>query len=100
MSSQPLNPYRFLPTLTEVVDPTTLVKISTENQSHDDIVASVLGQLGPVLERRLSLFADEAIQKLLAQQRQTLLQEFRQELETSIREMISAHFNPDLGQDK
>jgi len=98
MNTEPANLHRNLPTLTEVVDPTSLVNVPTGNPNQEDIIQSVLAQLGPEMARRLNHVSDDAIQKLLAQQRQILLEQFRLELETSVRQMVSAHFKTSLDQ--
>ena len=102
MSSQPP---RFVPTLTEVVQPTTapgkvfdippdaaVDRHGIENQ----LVQRVLQRVDITLERRLR----EALGQLILEQTERLVPQLREEIESVVRQSISQAFAQELDNDK
>jgi hypothetical protein len=90
MSTPPRNLPRFLPTLTEVVHPSSLSRPSVAAAPDiDETVQAVLKQVHVVLERRLSEEINVLLQTLMAEQRQTLSARLHEELEIVVRQAVS-----------
>lgn len=90
MSTTPRNLPRFLPTLTEVVQPSSLVKASAPaSPDLEEIVQSVLQQVDLVLERRLRDEADAMLRTMVMEQLETLRLRLWQELEIVVRQAVS-----------
>jgi len=101
MSTTPRNLPRFLPTLTEVVHPSGLLKASvTATPDLEEIVLSVMQQVERVLERRLSEEADAMMRTLVTEQLETLRSGLRQELEIVVRQAVSEAMTPLANQHK
>lgn len=89
MSTTPRNLPRFLPTLTEVVDPSSLSRPSVVTAPNlDEIVQTVQKQVAVVLERRLSEEIDVVVHTLMTEQLQTLSERLHEELETVVRQVV------------
>jgi hypothetical protein len=94
MHSTPRNPPRFLPTLTEVVQATSLEAASAPKlPSSDDIVRTVLQTVGPLMERRLAEEAQGLLRELLAEQMSLLQARLRDEMEILVRQVASEAAN-------
>lgn len=90
MSTTPRNLPRFLPTLTEVVDPSSLHRHSVATAPElDEIVQTVQKQVAVVLERRLSEEIDVLVHTLMTEQLQTMSARLHEELETVVRQVVS-----------
>jgi hypothetical protein len=90
MSTTPRNLPRFLPTLTEVVDPTSLHRHSVAPAPElDEIVQTVQKQVAVVLERRMAEEIDVLVHTLVTEQLQTMRARLHEELETVVRQVVS-----------
>lgn len=90
MSTPPRNLPRFLPTLTEVVQPSVLAGASAPpTPDHEEIVQSVMQRVDLVLERRLSEEVDAMVRTLVAEQLTTLRTGLYEELEVVVRQAVS-----------
>ncbi len=91
MSPAPVPP-RFVPTLTEVVTPGSMLplpaRVTTPKppaaSSEEQLIARIMQRLDMVLERRLR----ETIGQLVLAQTQTLLPGLRQELEAVVQQAV------------
>lgn len=103
MSSVPPGPPRFVPTLTEVVQPGSFLSASAAGLSEpatpvgaaalsvekeDLLVQRVLQRIDLVLERRLR----EAVGQLILEHTQTLASSLRDEIELVVRESVAHAF--------
>lgn len=92
MSTTPRNLPRFLPTLTEVVDPSSLHRhavAAAPAPELDEIVQTVQKQVAVVLERRMAEEIDVLIHTLMTEQLQTMSARLHEELETVVRQVVS-----------
>ena len=86
MNIPPRTPPRFLPTLTQVVDPSTLGLTSTAAQlDPEQIVQTVLQHLDSALMNRLRQQMEDALQA----QWQTLVSSLRDDLEPLVRASVT-----------
>lgn len=86
MNQTPRNPPRFLPTLTEVVDPSTLVvPVVPATPDLEDAVWFVMQRVDMLIERRVREEVDAMLSTLVAQQMQALGERLRAELEGVVR---------------
>ena len=93
-SSSP--PPRFLPTLTEVVDPASLVPApAPETPELEQVVRLVMQRLQAELERRLQ----EQIQVMLHQQLQILRASICEQMEPLVRQSVVELLHPMAGQE-
>jgi hypothetical protein len=94
MSTTPRNLPRFLPTLTEVVPPSALLKASVPATPNlEEIVRSVMQQMDPVLKRRLSEEVDVMLHTLVTEKLEGLSSRLRQELEIVVWQDVYAQLN-------
>lgn len=104
MSRSPVPP-RFIPTLTEVVQPTGVTGQTTIADPADDAVAlaavlqeqmvlRVLQRVDLLLERRLR----EAIGQLILEHTETLAPRMREEIEQVVRQSVSQAFDQEAAQ--
>lgn len=90
MSTPPRNLPRFLPTLTEVVHPSSLAKTSAPSMPDlDEIVQTVMQRVEGVFERRLSEEIDAMVRRVVTEQRETLRLRLWQELEIEVWQAVS-----------
>lgn len=92
MSTTPRNLPRFLPTLTEVVDPSSLQRhavVTVPEPELDEIVQAVQKQVAVVLERRMAEEIDVLVHTLMTEQLQTMSARLHEELETVVRQVVS-----------
>ena len=86
MNHPPRNLPRFLPTLTEVVDPSTLAAPTVPATPHlEDAVWFVMQRVDMLIERRVREETDAMLSTLVAQQLQSLGERLRRELEGVVR---------------
>lgn len=97
-------PPRFVPTLTEVVQPAALAAVSVTETAADTsaaasaevLVQCVMQRVDLVLERRLR----EAVGQLILEHTQTLAPRLREEIERVTRQSVSQAFEQELAQVK
>lgn len=86
MNQPPRNLPRFLPTLTEVVDPSILAAPKVPaTPDLEDAVWFVMQRVDMLIERRVREETDAMLSTLVAQQLQSLGERLRQELEGVVR---------------
>ncbi len=94
MNTVPRSTPRFVPTLTEVVDPAKLAQSSLHSKTHiDAVVELVQQQIQPYLERRLQEKADRLVRTLLIKHMAEIDDRIRQELDLLVREAVIAELN-------
>jgi hypothetical protein len=83
---------RFVPTLTEVVDPGTLGNLvpKTRVDEVQAVVDLVLRQLQPIFEQRLEEEFDRLVRATLANQWAELRERLHADLEISVRQVVAA----------
>ena len=91
MSTSPKKLPRFLPTLTEVVDPSSLNMTSAPAAAPDfeDLVRSVLERVDAALERRLLEETELLVRLQLAQQLPSLRASLHQEVDSLVRQSVA-----------
>ena len=90
MSTTARNLPRFLPTLTEVVQPPGLARTSAAVMpDFEDVVQSVMQRVNLTIERRLLEETDALVRTLVTEQLQALSPGLRQELERVVRQAVS-----------
>ena len=90
MSTTARNLPRFLPTLTEVVQPPGFARTSAAVMpDFEDVVQSVMQRVNLTIERRLLEETDALVRTLVTEQLQTLSPGLRQELERVVRQAVS-----------
>lgn len=102
MSSQPP---RFVPTLTEVVQPATAPVLAADTPPagavdsagiENQLVQRVLQRVDLILERRLR----EALGQLILEHTEQLAPQLREEIESVVRQSVSHAFAQELDNDK
>lgn len=90
MSTAPRNLPRFLPTLTEVVHPSGVVRTPVPaTPDLEETVWFVMQRVDMVIERRLSEEIDAMLRTVVTEQMQTLRLRLREELEGVVRQAVS-----------
>lgn len=90
MNTPPRNLPRFLPTLTEVVQPGALAHAEIPaSPDLEDTVWFVMQRVDLVMERRLREETETMLRAVVAEHVQSLSIRLRQELETVVRQAIS-----------
>ena len=95
-------PPRYVPTLTEVVPPTTPAATeaaatpAARGVTQEQIVRRVLQRVDAMLERRLR----EAIATVVVEQTQALAPLLRDEVEACVRQAVAEAFDEELGRDR
>ena len=90
MTSAPRNLPRFLPTLTEVVQPPGAARTAVAATPElEDTVWFVMQRVDLVLERRISEEADATLRRVIAEQVQAMTARLRDELEITVRQAVS-----------
>ena len=90
MSTPPRNLPRFLPTLTEVVQPSGLAGTSASAAPDmEEIVQSVMQRVALTTERRLREETEAMVRALVNEQVQALSERRRQELESVVRQAVA-----------
>jgi hypothetical protein len=89
MNTSPRVQPRFVPTLTEVVDPQSLNRMATPKQPDAQaIVEMVLVQIRPIFERRLQEELDRLIRSMLTQQWTDVTQQLQDEMTLFVRQAV------------
>ena len=89
MSSPPPNLPRFIPTLTEVVDPASLAGLSIPAKPDvEAMIAQVQQQLQPLFERRLQEELDRLMRATVARQWSDISARVRTEMDMLIRQAV------------
>lgn len=90
MSTSPRNLPRFVPTLTEVVHPSSLPRAPAPPAlDAEGMVQSVMLRLEPVLAGRLQEEADAMVRTMVTERLSTLHLHLHQELERFVRQVVS-----------
>ena len=89
MTAPPKNLPRFLPTLTERVDPSGSAAVSVPLAPEmEEIVQSVMQQMHRLIENRLAEEIDAVVRTLVVEQLQSLRLRLRQEFELGVRQAV------------
>lgn len=90
MSTTPRNLPRFLPTLTEVVHPSGVVKKAVPaTPDLEETVWFVMQRVDMMIERRVAEEVDAMLRTVVSEQTQTLRLRLREELEGVVRQAVS-----------
>jgi hypothetical protein len=90
MNSPPRNLPRFLPTLTEVVDPSTVAHLETPVATDvEEAVGFVMQRVDILVERRLQEQADLWLREMIAEHLQSFVAGLRLELEAVVRQAVA-----------
>ena len=90
MNTTPRNLPRFLPTLTEIVHPSDLVRTpAPATPDPEEMVQSVMQRMESMIQRRLADDADAMVRTLVTEQLQILRAGLLQELEGVVRQAVS-----------
>lgn len=93
MATGPRNFPRFLPTLTEVVEPSGHIRAAiAATPDLEDTVWFVMQRVDLVLERRISEEADAMLRRIVAEQMLVMAARLRDELEVTVRQAVSEAF--------
>lgn len=80
---------RFVPTLTEVVDPASLTRTASHQQPQVQmIVDQVLQQIKPIFERRMQEEMDRVMRAMVAKQWSDLSTKLQDEMELFVRQAV------------
>lgn len=101
MSMPPRHLPRFLPTLTEVVQPPTSTRSPTPVMPDSEALSQlIMRRVEQVIEHRIQEEVDAMVQTLLTVQMQTLRSRLREELELVVRQAVSEGLASGLETDK
>lgn len=100
MSTQPPVFPRFVPTLTEVVEPVQLIGADDVQSNEEALVHTLSVQMAELIDRNLSTLANELIQSLLSDHLQNLTNKLKPELEEIVRRTLHQAHLFTTGQDK
>jgi FKBP-type peptidyl-prolyl cis-trans isomerase (trigger factor) len=101
MSTQPPAFPRFIPTLTEVVEPLPLVFGADDLESSDEALIQTLTiQMSELIDRKLTTLGEELIQSLLSDHLKKLTHKLQPELEMIARQTFHRARLFTVGQDK
>lgn len=83
-------PPRFVPTLTEVVDPASLSRLAPNPQPDVQAVINLVQrQVGPIFERRLQEELDRLIRTMVAKQWSELSVKLQDEMDMFVRQAVA-----------
>ncbi len=89
MNNVPRLPPRFVPTLTEVVDPASLSRLAPSPQPDvQAVIDLVQRQVRPIFERRLQDELDRLIRTLVAKQWSDLSAKLQDEMDMFVRQAV------------
>ncbi len=89
MNSAPRNLPRFIPTLTEVVDPASLISLAvTSGPDIEATVALVRQQIQPIFERRLQEEFDRLVRAAVVKQWADVSTRLQDEMDMFIRQAV------------
>ena len=99
MSKQTHNLPRFVPTLTEVVDPATLTSLGARSKPDvEAMIDMVRRQVQPIFERRLQEEFDRLVRTMVARQWTDISSRLQDEMDMFVRQaVIDALGNQDTG---
>jgi len=90
MNTTPRNLPRFVPTLTEIVETSSLVRTPPATSPDvEEIIQSVMQRVDQVLDRRLLDDADAMLRHMVAEQLQTLHLSLRAELALVVQQAVA-----------
>lgn len=90
MSNVPRPPPRFVPTLTEVVDPASLSRLAPSPPPDvQAVIDLVQRQIGPIFERRLQEELDRLVRTLVAKQWSDLSAKLQDEMDMFVRQAVA-----------
>lgn len=96
MSNAPKFPPRFVPTLTEVVDPASLGRLMVKTQADDpqpddlqDVIDLVQHQIRPIFERRLEEELDRLARTMIASQWPDLSARLQDDMDMFVRQAVA-----------
>jgi hypothetical protein len=99
MNKQTHNLPRFVPTLTEVVDPATLTSLGSRSKPDvEAMIDMVRRQVQPIFERRLQEEFDRLVRTMVARQWADISSRLQDEMDMFVRQaVIDALGNPATG---
>ena len=101
MSAPPRNLPRFLPTLTEVVQPSGLSRaLAPPTPDPEEIVQLVMLRVGLATDRRIREETEALIRALVTEQTKGLGECLRQELELRVRQAVTDALTPSVDKHK
>lgn len=90
MNNPPRPPPRFVPTLTEVVDPASLSRLAPRPQPDvQEVINLVQRQIQPIFERRLQEELDRLVRTLVAKQWSDLSARLQDEMDMFVRQAVA-----------
>ncbi|MFZ3083787.1 hypothetical protein [Rhodoferax ferrireducens] len=90
MNTIPRNLPRFVPTLTEVVEPSSLIRAAPSTSPDvEEIIQSVMQRVDRVLDRRLREDADAMLRNMMTEQLHTLQLSLRAELALVVQQAVA-----------
>ena len=90
MNTTPRNLPRYVPTLTEIVEPSSLIRAPTSTSPNfEEITQSVMQRVDRVLDRRLQEETEGMLLNLVTQQLETLHLRLREELALVVRQAVA-----------
>ena len=94
MSNLPKPPPRFVPTLTEVVDPASLSRLAPSPTSDVQAVINLVQrQVQPIFERRLQEELDRLLRTMVAKQWSDLSVRLQDEMDMFVRQAVTDALN-------
>jgi flagellar biosynthesis/type III secretory pathway protein FliH len=101
MSTLPSALHRFVPTLTEVVSPSSLApSVNDGLMAEEALIKSLTQQLSAVIERRMADSVAELTQKIVAEHLNNMSQILKLELEAAVRQTLHQAQSLNLNQYK
>jgi sensor domain CHASE-containing protein len=100
----PNRPSRFLPTLTEVVHPSSLSVTAPSMTSpvvlpaSEDVVQTVMQQVDALIDRRLREETEVLLRELVLDQVQRLRSSLQEEIESAVRQSVADALTPPRSQ--
>ena len=89
MNTPPRPPPRFVPTLTEVVDPASLNRLAPNPQPDvQAVIGLVQRQIQPIFERRLQVELDRLVRTMVAKQWSDLSARLQDEMDMFVRQAV------------
>lgn len=90
MNTIPRNLPRFVPTLTEVVEPSSLIRAAPSTSPDvEEIIQSVMQRVDRVLDRRLREDTDAMLRNMMTEQLHTLQLSLRAELALVVQQAVA-----------
>jgi hypothetical protein len=101
MSSLPTAFPRFVPTLTEVVEPSSLTQpVNDGATSEQDLIESLTLHLNSVIERQVTEFAEVVIRTLVTEQLKIVKDNLKLELGETVKQLVHQVYSSNLDQYK